>query len=198
MYRESPIPTILALRDAYARDGLAAVTGIRKRKRQGSVLTPELEQRILEATLQTRPGDGSTHWSLGTMARPERAPVLCVDGKSQIQALESGGPSHHGQLLHPQKRRRATLVDAEEAEQDSTFISRRPASRLRSFGKLPPMSFSTRSGVVKNYLRRETRKARPAQTAVGERHRRGRETGGIAAGRGCILNAWFRMKQSST
>src|ERR1019366_5266349 len=35
-------PTVLALRHAFAKDGLAAVTGIRKRKRTGRVLTPEL------------------------------------------------------------------------------------------------------------------------------------------------------------
>ena len=133
-------PTILALRAAFARDGMAAVTGIRKRKRRGSVLTSELEQRILDTTLKTRPGDGSTHWSVRTLARqlgvsrtivhrvwqrhdvqphrverfklsndphfeekvrdivglylnpPDRALVLCVDEKSQIQALDRTAP----------------------------------------------------------------------------------------------------------
>jgi len=99
-------------------------------------LTPELEQKILDATLKTRPGDGGTDWSVRTMARqprisriivhrvwqrhdvqahhverfklssnphfeekvrdivglylnpPERALVLCVDEKSQIQVLD--------------------------------------------------------------------------------------------------------------
>lgn len=133
-------PTILALRAAFATDGMAAVTGIRKRKRRGSVLTPELEQRILDTTLKTRPGDGSTHWSVRTLARqlrisrtivhrvwqrhdvqphrverfkfsndprfeekvrdivglylnpPDRALVLCVDERSQIQALDRTAP----------------------------------------------------------------------------------------------------------
>ncbi len=133
-------PTILALRAAFAQDGMAAVTGIRKRKRQGKVLTPELEQKILNTTLKTRPGDGSTHWSVRTLARqmrisrtivhrvwqrhdvqphrverfklsndplfeekvrdivglylnpPDRALVLCVDEKSQIQALDRTAP----------------------------------------------------------------------------------------------------------
>src|SRR5215207_4989575 len=62
-------PTVLALRTAFARDGMAAVTEIRKRKRRGKVLTPDLEQRILDTTLKTRPGDGSTHWSVRMLAR---------------------------------------------------------------------------------------------------------------------------------
>jgi putative transposase len=133
-------PTIVALREAFAKDGLAAVTGIRKRHRRGSVLTPELEQKIVDTTVQTRPGDGSTHWSVRMLARqlrvsrtivhrvwqrrdvqphrvekfklsndphfeekvrdvvglylnpPERALVLCVDEKSQIQALDRTAP----------------------------------------------------------------------------------------------------------
>ena len=133
-------PTVLALRAAFAKDGLAAVTGIRRRKRSPKVLTPELEKRILDTTLRTRPGDGSTHWSVRTLAAhlrvsrtivhrvwqrhdvqphrverfklsndprfeekvrdivglylnpPDRALVLCVDEKSQIQALDRTAP----------------------------------------------------------------------------------------------------------
>jgi transposase len=62
-------PTILALRAAFAKDGMAAVTGVRKRKRRARILTPDLEQRILDTTLKTRPGDGSTHWSVRMLAR---------------------------------------------------------------------------------------------------------------------------------
>src|SRR5215469_16806702 len=40
-------PTVIALRAAFAKDGVTAVTGIRRRKRSPRVLTPELEQRIL-------------------------------------------------------------------------------------------------------------------------------------------------------
>ena len=58
----------MALRAAFAKDGMAAITGIRRRKRSARVLTPELEQRILDATLKTRPGDGSTHWSVRMLA----------------------------------------------------------------------------------------------------------------------------------
>ncbi|MEP6716164.1 MAG: IS630 family transposase, partial [Terriglobia bacterium] len=133
-------PTVIALRAAFARNGLSAVTGVRKRSRSGKVLTPVLEQKILDTTLKTRPGDGSTHWSVRMMAShlrvsrtivhrvwrrhdvqphrvekfklsndphfeekvrdivglylnpPERALVLCVDEKSQIQALDRTAP----------------------------------------------------------------------------------------------------------
>src|SRR6185437_4728357 len=133
-------PTILSLRAAFAQQGLAAVTGIHRRKRNGKVLTPELEQKILTTTLKTRPGDGSTHWSVRMLAEhlrvsrtivhrvwqrhdvqphrvqrfklsndpqfeakvrdivglylnpPDRALVLCVDEKSQIQALDRTAP----------------------------------------------------------------------------------------------------------
>ncbi len=133
-------PTVLALRAASANEGLKAVTGIRRRKRSPKVLTPELEQCILDTTLKTRPGDGSTHWSVRTLAThlrisrtivhrvwqrhdvqphrverfklsndpqfeekvrdvvglylnpPDRALVLCVDEKSQIQALDRTAP----------------------------------------------------------------------------------------------------------
>src|SRR5580692_8516007 len=133
-------PTVVSLRSAFAQTGMAAVTGIRKRKRRATVLTPELEQRILDTTLKTRPGDGSTHWSVRMLAShlgisrtivhrvwqrhdvqphrverfklsndprfeekvrdvvglymnpPDRALVLCVDEKSQIQALDRTAP----------------------------------------------------------------------------------------------------------
>jgi transposase len=133
-------PTVLALRSAFSKHGMTAVTGVRKRTRRGSVLTPELEQKILDTTLKTRPGDGGTHWSVRMLAAkleisrtivhrvwqrhdvqphrverfklskdprfeekvrdvvglylnpPDRALVLCVDEKSQIQALDRTAP----------------------------------------------------------------------------------------------------------
>src|SRR5215831_18113754 len=133
-------PTVLALRAAFAKDGMAVVTEIRRRKRQAKVLTPDVEQKILDTTLKTRPGDGSTHWSVRMLAKhlrvsrtivhrvwqrhdvqphrverfklsndphfeekvrdvvglylnpPDRALVLCVDEKSQIQALDRTAP----------------------------------------------------------------------------------------------------------
>jgi transposase len=133
-------PTVVAVRSAFSQRGIAAITGTAKRKRRAKVLTPELEQKILDATLKTRPADGSTHWSVRRMAKhlgisrtivhrvwqrrdvqphrvekfkisrdphfeakvrdiiglyldpPDRALVLCVDEKSQIQALDRTAP----------------------------------------------------------------------------------------------------------
>ena len=62
-------PTVLALRAAFIRDGMAAVTGIRRRRRRATVLTAELEQHILNTTLTTRPGGGSPRWSVRRLAR---------------------------------------------------------------------------------------------------------------------------------
>ncbi len=132
-------PTVIATRDAFVHGGVEALTGKRKRKRSGLVLTPEVEQKILDTTLKTKPPDG-THWSVRTLAKhvrvsrmmvhrvwqrfdvqphrvekfklsndpkfeekvrdivglylnpPDRALVLCVDEKSQIQALDRTAP----------------------------------------------------------------------------------------------------------
>lgn len=133
-------PTVIAIREAFSRGGVEALVGPRKRNRAAKVLTPELEHRILDVTLKTRPADGSTHWSVRTLAShlgvsrtlvhrvwqrhdvqphrvekfklsndprfeekvrdiaglylnpPDRALVLCVDEKSQIQALDRTAP----------------------------------------------------------------------------------------------------------
>lgn len=132
-------PTILAVRVAFAMRGVAAVQAPHPRKRSRRVLTAELEQKILDTTLKTRPADG-THWSVRVLAKhlgvsrmlvqrvwhrydiqphrvekfklsndprfeekvrdvvglylhpPDRALVLCVDEKSQIQALDRTAP----------------------------------------------------------------------------------------------------------
>jgi len=132
-------PTVLATRAAFARGGVLAVGHRPRRHRTGRVLTPALEQRILDTTLKTRPAMG-THWSVRTLAKelrvsrmmvqrvwtrhqlqphrvehfklstdprfeqkvrdivglyldpPERALVLCVDEKSQIQAVDRTAP----------------------------------------------------------------------------------------------------------
>jgi transposase len=132
-------PTVLATRVAFVRGGLEALGQRPRRHRAGRVLTPALEQRILDTTLKTRPLAG-THWSVRRLAKhlgvsrmmvqrvwerheiqphrverfklsndpkfdekvrdivglyldpPERALVLCVDAKSQIQALDRTAP----------------------------------------------------------------------------------------------------------
>ena len=132
-------PTVIATRAAFARGGVEAIRRRQKRQRSRRVLTPELEQKILDTTLKTRP-PGATHWSVRTLARhlgvtrtlvhgvwqryqvqphrvekfklsndpqfeekvrdivglylhpPDRALVVCVDEKSQIQALDRTAP----------------------------------------------------------------------------------------------------------
>ena len=132
-------PTILAVRSAFAEGGVAALAQRQKRKRTRPVLTAATEQKILDATLKTRPAD-ATHWSVRRLAAelrlsrmmvqrvwqrhgiqphrvekfkisrdprfedkvrdvvglylnpPERALVLSVDEKSQIQALDRTAP----------------------------------------------------------------------------------------------------------
>jgi transposase len=132
-------PTVMATRIAFERGGVEAIGQPQKRARSRRVLTSELERKILDTTLKTRPPD-ATHWSVRTLARhlgvtrtlvhgvwrrhdlqphrvekfklsndpkfedkvrdvvglylnpPDRALVLCVDEKSQIQALDRTAP----------------------------------------------------------------------------------------------------------
>jgi transposase len=132
-------PTILAARSAFAKGGIEALREPQKRNRTRRVLNSELEQKILDTTLKTRPGN-STHWSVRVLAAklgvsrmmvqrvwqrydiqphrverfkisndpkfdekvrdvvglylnpPDRALVLCVDEKRQIQALDRTAP----------------------------------------------------------------------------------------------------------
>jgi len=132
-------PTVNATRAVFLRGGIAAIQRDPKRKRSRRVLSKELEQRILDTTLKTKPPDG-THWSVRGMAQrlgvsrmlvqrvwqrfdvqphrverfklsndphfdekvrdvvglyldpPDQALVLCVDEKSQIQALDRSRP----------------------------------------------------------------------------------------------------------
>jgi transposase len=142
-----------------------AIRQRQKRKRSRRVLTPELEQRILDTTLKTRPPD-ATHWSVRTLAQhlgvtrtlvhgvwrrydvqphrverfklsndpkfeekvrdvvglyvnpPDRALVLCVDEKSQIQALDRTQPGlplkkgRCGTMTHDYKRNGTTTLFA--------------------------------------------------------------------------------------
>jgi transposase len=132
-------PTVIAARTAFVTGGVESLRHCQKRKRSRRVLTPELEQKILDTTLKTRPPH-ATHWSVRTLASslgvtrtlvhgvwqryqiqphrverfklsndpkleakvrdivglylnpPDRALVLCVDEKSQIQALDRTAP----------------------------------------------------------------------------------------------------------
>ncbi|HTW80766.1 MAG TPA: IS630 family transposase [Terracidiphilus sp.] len=60
-------PTVLATRAAFAQQGTAGICAPQKRNRSRRILTPELEQMILDTTLKTRPA-GATHWSTRVLA----------------------------------------------------------------------------------------------------------------------------------
>jgi transposase len=80
-------PTVLAARAAFAQAGVAALTARQTRKRTRPVLTAATEQKILDATLKTRPAD-ATHWSVRRLAAElglSRMMVERVWQKHQIQ-----------------------------------------------------------------------------------------------------------------
>src|SRR2546430_4642612 len=132
-------PTVIAARATFSTGGVQALTAKPTRNRSRRPLTPEVEKKILDTTLKTRPPD-ATQWTVRTLAKhlrvsrmmvhrvwqrfdiqphrvekfklsndpqfeekvrdiaglyldpPERALVLCVDEKSQIQALDRTQP----------------------------------------------------------------------------------------------------------
>ena len=61
-------PTVIATRGAFARAGVDALRQPQTRQRSRRVLTPAVEQQILDTTLKTRPPD-ATHWSARALAR---------------------------------------------------------------------------------------------------------------------------------
>src|SRR6267154_1501618 len=132
-------PTVIAARAAFGAGGVQVLTAKPTRNRPRWTLTAELEKKILDTTLKTRPPD-ATQWTVRTLAKhlrvsrmmvhrvwqrfdiqphrvekfklsndpqfedkvrdiaglyldpPERALVLCVDEKSQMQALDRTAP----------------------------------------------------------------------------------------------------------
>src|SRR5205807_1592178 len=180
-------PTVIATRAAFTRGGVEAIRQKQKRKRSRRVLTPALEQKILDTTLKTRPPD-ATHWSVRTLARhlgvsrtlvhgvwqrhevqphrvekfklsndpqfeekvrdmvglylnpPDRALVLCVDEKSQIQALDRTAPilplrpGLPARQTHDYKRHGTTTLFAAMNVLEGTIISEcQPRHRHQEF-----------------------------------------------------------------
>src|SRR3989304_3294776 len=68
-----PPPRVLATRWALVGGGVEPLGPRPRRQRAGRVLTPDLEQRILDTTLKTRPLPG-THWSVRILAKPSGVP----------------------------------------------------------------------------------------------------------------------------
>src|SRR5262249_27771696 len=61
-------PTVRATRAALGRGGVGALKHDPKRKRSRRVLNKELEQKILDITLETKP-PGCPHWSVRLLAK---------------------------------------------------------------------------------------------------------------------------------
>jgi transposase len=61
-------PTVLALRTRFRAGGVEALGHDQPRHRSRRRVTPELEQRLLDLTLHSRPAD-ATHWSTRRLAR---------------------------------------------------------------------------------------------------------------------------------
>jgi transposase len=125
-------PTVIATRKGFLTGGLEALGQRQKRKRRRSVLTPELEQKILHTTLKTRPADG-THWSVRVLAEQlgiSRMMVQRVWQRHEIQPHRvekfkiSNDPKFEekvrdvvGLYLHPPDRALVLCVDEKSSIQ---------------------------------------------------------------------------------
>ncbi len=157
--------TVALWRKRFISEGSDCLWEVAEGRGRKPTLTPEDVERIVDATLQTKPA-GSTHWSCRTMAKaqgvskatvnriwqshqikphrtkgfklsrdpnflqkltdvvglylnpPEKALVLCVDEKSQIQALDRTQPGlplkkgRCGTMTHDYKRNGTTTLFA--------------------------------------------------------------------------------------
>jgi len=157
--------TVALWRKRFVKEGPDCLWEVAEGRGRKAILTAEDVKRIVNATLQTKPG-GATHWSCRTMAKvqgvskatvnriwqshqikphrtktfklsrdpkflekltdvvglylnpPEKALVLCVDEKSQIQALDRTQPGlplkkgRCGTMTHDYKRHGTTTLFA--------------------------------------------------------------------------------------
>jgi transposase len=83
-------PTILAARVAFTERGINCIRQSKKRKRSRRVLTPEVEQRILDTTLKTRPAN-ATHWSVRVTGR--KVGGVAHDGYSASGSVTTSNPT---------------------------------------------------------------------------------------------------------
>ena len=61
-------PTVIAARATFGTGGVPALSAKPTRNRLRRTLTPELEKKILDTTLKTRPPD-ATQWTVRTLAK---------------------------------------------------------------------------------------------------------------------------------
>ena len=169
-------PTVILWRRRFATLGPPGLTEIQKGRGRRPSIVPERVEKIVHATLHTKP-KGATHWSCRTMARhcgvspatvqriwdahglqphcvrkfklsrdpqfvekltdvvglylnpPDKALVVCVDEKSQIQALDRSQPGlpmkkgRCGTMTHDYKRHGTTTLFAALNVLEGTVIA---------------------------------------------------------------------------
>jgi hypothetical protein len=72
-------PAVLALRSSSTKDGWRPYRKFAGGNVRPRFLTPDVEQKILDTTLKTGLGDGSTHWSARMLAKHLRiSALLCA------------------------------------------------------------------------------------------------------------------------
>src|SRR5437588_6630101 len=70
-------PTVIAARTAFGTGGVQVLTAKPTRNRPRRTLTPEVEKKILDTTLKTRPPD-ATQWTVRTLAKHLRVSRMMV------------------------------------------------------------------------------------------------------------------------
>src|SRR5207245_1753303 len=70
-------PTVIAARATFGTGGVQSLTAKPTRNRSRRTLTPEVEKKILDTTLKTRPPD-ATKWTVRTLAKPLRVSPMLV------------------------------------------------------------------------------------------------------------------------
>src|SRR5260370_7620184 len=70
-------PTVIAARAAFGAGGVQVLTAKPTRNRPRRTLTAELEKKILDTTLKTRPPD-ATQWTVRTLAKHVRVSPIMV------------------------------------------------------------------------------------------------------------------------
>ncbi len=133
---------MLAVRSAFARGGVEALHHDRQRVRKRRKLTAELEQKLIDTTLQTKPL-GATHWSTRRLAKHLGVSHMTVQRAWQSRELQPHRVAHFklsndphfedkvrdvvGLYLNPAERALVLCVD--EKARFKPWIALRPCCR---------------------------------------------------------------------
>jgi hypothetical protein len=115
------------------------------------VLTPELEQKIVDTTVKTRPGDGSTHWSVRMLARQLRVSRTIVHRVWQRHDL-LGRPSGTQPTAARIVRLTPTISSNIEAEVASSRRSRPSSSNRSNISTLGTWRTGVAAAAIWNFL----------------------------------------------